>query len=213
MMKKEDELASLERRVPGNPLVSGGTSFVTHRLDSSHPQHWVFRTSASFRTAVVLLFLAGAGLAGRCLFSGKSENSISVLGAMGAVFLLTGAILLWNGSRRAQFDFKRQYYWKDRRRPKNGNAGELRESLPFREIAALQLVGKFCRGSRGYTFCSYELNLVKCNGSRLNVTSHGGKKAIEEDAARLAERLHVPLWGLETKTHSGPEQKIGRKTE
>ena len=212
MMKKKDELASLERRVSRDPLVSGGTSFVTHRLDCSHPQHWVFRTSASFRTAVVLLFLAGAGLAGRCLFSGNSENAIPVLGAMGAVFLLTGAILLWNGSRRAQFDFKRQYYRKDRR-PKNGNAGEPRESLPFREIAALQIVGKFCRGSRGCTFCSYELNLVKCNGSRLNVTSHGGKKAIEEDAARLAERLHVPLWGLETETRTGPEQKIGRKTE
>ncbi len=210
---KNDELTLLRNRISWAPLVQEGTTLITHRLDCSHPQHWVFRTSPSYRTAFQLLLLAGVCLTGNSIFSGSDDNAYLVPGGMGAFFLLAGLFLLWNGSLRANFDFRRKYYWKDRRKPRSGNMDNLRDNLPLKKIAALQIVKKFCRGNNRYTYCCYELNLVTSDGNRLNVTNHGGRTAIEEDALKLATRLNVPVWGLEDETLSGEQRKERKKAK
>ncbi len=59
------------------------------------------------------------------------------------------------------------------------------ELLPFRDIAALQLLAK----SR-----CYELNAVKPDGHRVNLFCHLQLEALRRDAGCLAEFLDVPLW-------------------
>ncbi|RWX50781.1 hypothetical protein VU01_12641, partial [Candidatus Electrothrix marina] len=44
------------------------------------------------------------------------------------------------------------------------------------------------------SYCSYEINLVLQDGSRINVVDHGKKNRIREDAHALAEFLGKPLW-------------------
>lgn len=125
----------------------------------------------------------------------------------GAFFLLTGLVLYLQSRRRARFDFGLGCYWRDRRTPKNGTPEKLRDYLPLKEVAALQIVDELCRGNKGSTYYSYELNLVKADGSRLNVIDHGGRKAIEEDARKLAGRLHVPVLGLSDGKNAPPGPK------
>lgn len=192
----ETELTALYNRVSREPLVPGGSSLVSHRLDCSDPERWEFRTSASYRGIITLFFFVGGAivLGGICGGEGMSFERLFPL-VFGAVFLLFGGVMLWNGARRARFDFGRGYYWRDRRLLRAGERNPLRDQLPLNQIAALQIVDEFCRRNRGNHYHSYELNLVKTDGSRLNVVEHGGKKAMMEDGRKLAEGLRVPLWG------------------
>lgn len=194
----ENELTSLYSRVSREPLVPGGSTLVTHRLNCSDPECWEFRTSASYRGIIALFFFIGGAIVLCGIWGGEGMNFERLFPLVfGAVFLLFGGIMLWNGARRARFDFRRGYYWRDRRKLRAGERKPLRDQLPLDQIAALQIVHELCRSGKGGGYYSYELNLVKTDGSRLNVVDHGGKKAIVEDGRKLAEGLRVPLWGAQ----------------
>lgn len=71
----------------------------------------------------------------------------------------------------------------------------LKNYTPFREIGALQLLEKWVRGGKS-SYMAYELNLVRKDGERIQVVSHGDYKKLAEDAAALSEQLRVPLWDV-----------------
>ena len=71
----------------------------------------------------------------------------------------------------------------------------LKNYTPFREVGALQLLEKWVQGGRS-SYMAYELNLVRKDGERVQVVSHGDYKKLAEDAAALSEQLRVPLWDV-----------------
>lgn len=71
----------------------------------------------------------------------------------------------------------------------------LKNYTPFREVGALQLLEKWVRGGKS-SYMAYELNLVRKDGERIQVVSHGDYKKLAEDAAALSEQLRVPLWDV-----------------
>ncbi len=207
---KEDELTSLRSRVAPEPLVSGGTNLIVQRLDTADPEYWEFRMTVSYRwiTGVILLF--GVSVMGSVFFQKDFPMCIFMI-LFGGMFLLVGLVTLSYGRRRACFDFGSGCCWRGKGRFHGGDMEKRPDYLPLREIAALQIIRKICRGYKGCSYCSYELNLVKNDGSRINILNHGGRKAVEEDARLLAERLKVPVWEPEPDKEAGQRQGSHKK--
>lgn len=208
----DDRLASLRNQVSRDPLVRGGTCLISHRLNSSRPERWEFRLSASYRWTTGILIGLGGVICGFAIAAGEGwagERLFPIV--LGGLFLLFGLISCFTSRRRPVFDFESGYYWRDRRNPRTGEMKRLRDALPLKEIAALQIVEEQCQGNRGSSYYSYELNLVKPDGTRLNVTDHGGLAEIREDAGTLAGRLQVPLWGPDDKDYEAAKTGDGKE--
>lgn len=63
------------------------------------------------------------------------------------------------------------------------------------DIHALQIIPENISGDSGTKgYCSYELNIVTKDASRINVVDHGAIQSIRDDAQTLAEKLGVPVW-------------------
>ena len=96
----ENELTSLQSRVSREPLVPGGSTLVTHRLNCSDPECWEFRTSASYRGIIALFFFVGGAIVLCGIWGGEGMNFERLFPLVfGAVFLLFGGIMLWNGAK------------------------------------------------------------------------------------------------------------------
>ncbi len=67
----DDRLASLRNQVSRDPLVRGGTCLVSHRLNSSRPERWEFRLSASYRWTTGILIGLGGVICGFAIAAGE----------------------------------------------------------------------------------------------------------------------------------------------
>lgn len=187
----DDPLAS---KVSWEPLVGGGSSFRTHRLQEAPGRLQVRRTIG--------------GLVFACVFA--VPGTIAVLAALPAAllapekgWLVGGFLLLWGagfggagwflllGSKPLTFDKRAGVYFRGKAYAHGvGRAADQQGSLGH--IHALQLVSEHISGNKGRSYRSHELNLVLDDGERVNVMDHGGE--IETCAKRLADFLDVPLW-------------------
>ena len=67
-------------------------------------------------------------------------------------------------------------------------------SVPFAEIHSIQLLDEEVRNPREQMFWSYELNLVLCDGKRINLIDHRDQREIRWDAGDLSRMMDVPIW-------------------
>jgi hypothetical protein len=61
------------------------------------------------------------------------------------------------------------------------------------DIYAIQLLSESCSWSES-SYCSYEINLVLKDKSRVNVMDHGDLNVIRNDAKTIWNFLWVPVW-------------------
>lgn len=192
------------------PLAPGGASFTTSRLKDCGNGRYEFRSTLGYCLVLLPFFVVGlaAVIAGITKLADELHTGIGII-VFGCFFLVIVYALGFQMFRRGKFDFQKKCYWKDRKDPNYRlPAEDLRDHIPFREIAALQILRETCRGSKGSTWFSYELNIVCQDGSRKNVVDHGGAAAVREDAAFLAEKLGVPVLNC---TEDNSAKEIRRK--
>lgn len=92
------------------------------------------------------------------------------------------------------FDKGRGSYYKGKEPNSDpGGVHDAKNSCIISEIHALQIISERIAQKNG-SYRSYELNIVKNDGKRLNVTDHGNKKRLLEDANILAQFLDIPVW-------------------
>jgi hypothetical protein len=174
-----------------SPLCGGGSNFRSHKLDCSDANRWAFKVSIG---AILFgSFFIGVGL-GVIALSFWQDEKVLFMRAFGLVFAVAGSALLLGMSTPTVFDKQRGYFHKGRKRPEaTFDRSKLKHYTELERIHALQLLAERVRSKNG-SYLSYELNLVLIDGSRINVTDHGGHAGIRDDARKLAEFLDKPLW-------------------
>jgi hypothetical protein len=194
----DDPLAG---QIAWSPVKSGGTNFCTHRLKQTGPQRWKFRPTLGARLfgLVFLAFGVGAAVVG---VSVAMERGVSVFGVLfptlfALIFGGVGLGLLWSLSRSVVLDAQLGWVWVRAKSPEAALPATI-EADPDHyvrtdDIHALQIVAEYCQSNES-SYYSYELNIVRHDGTRVNLVDHGNKRKILEDADRLAEALRVPVW-------------------
>ena len=91
------------------------------------------------------------------------------------------------------FDKMKSSFWKGRKTPEKGFPQNVpKDCVHLQDIHAIQLISEFVSGKSSYY--SYELNIVKKDGSRLNVIDHGSKAKLKQDDHALSMFLNKPIW-------------------
>ena len=103
----------------------------------------------------------------------------------GSVFFIVGSITLY-------FDFCPIVFRKQERLFSKGYLRKV--CVPFDNIHAIQLISD-C-GNDAESHMNYELNLVLNSKERINVLSHGKRKAVCHDAECLSRALGVSVWDM-----------------
>lgn len=121
--------------------------------------------------------------------------------------LITAAVTankFYRGLTPVVFDRTTGYYWKSRQQPGRSDTSEDKNACRIDDIYAIQLIRKSVStggsGSGGGSGISYQLNLVKKDGNRLNVTSSRNKSQLELNTEELSTFLNVPVWNFSTYT-------------
>ena len=169
-------------------IVSGGSNFHTHKLVHQANGDIRFKpTGGNISFAVGFLVIP-------VLFSPfifLDEMALIPLG----IFGLGGAWLLYHALTPIVFSFERGYFYIGRLGRNDSPWSKDLDWCKLNEIHALQIIPESISGdsdTKGY--CSYELNIVTKDASRINVVDHGDLHEIRYDAQTLAEKLGVPIW-------------------
>ncbi len=193
----DDPLAST---IDWKPLNKGGTSMQTHKLVMVNADRMEFKPASGAVLFGVLLVLVGIGIVSGVVYYEYMKNAlrmaspIVIASGIGLIFAVFGAKFIYSIKVPIVFDRMYGHYWKGWVDSVQGvDFNLLKVHVPLREIHALQVIAEFCKGQKS-SYLSYELNIVKRDGSRLNVVDHGCLKAVRDDAKQLAEFLRVPLW-------------------
>jgi len=111
---------------------------------------------------------------------------------------------IYRGTIPVVFDRTISWYWKSRQQPNRTGTSEDKNACRLSDIYAIQLIRKSVStgssSSGGSSGISYQLNLVKKDGSRLNVTSNKKKSQLQLSAGKLSTFLNVPIWEFSTYT-------------
>ena len=188
-------------RTEWSPKKSGGANFCTHRLEQAGPMSVEFRPTVMARMLYGLFFVAGIGVLVMVVYprlqNGTIEFDMQLImpAVLGMVFTAVGVALLYYGGRKIVFDRRRGYFWKGHKAPDLYRPGAgSKSAVALGDIHALQIISEFCRGSKGSSYYSYELNLVLEDASRINVVDHGAINKLRDDADKLAQFLGKPVW-------------------
>jgi len=135
-------------------------------------------------------------------FEGKTLGDLDaqayLMLSLGILLAALAVFLYKYFSKAIVFDKGQNYYWRGKREL-DGMTGahEIKGAVPLAEIHALQilseLVSSSSKGASRY-YHSYELNIVKKDGTRVNVVDHGNKRTLLEDTQMIAQFLGVPVW-------------------
>lgn len=182
------------------PTKGGGTNFRTHKFVLIDTQRAEFKATLGARLfggvfIAMGLFAACAFLIGGMATTGKRfEITLLIPIIFGLVFVAVGMLLLASTLKPIVFDKRSGYFWKGRRDPSQQfDAARLKNALPLAEIHALQIIREYVRGNKSSYF-SFELNIVRKDGTRMNVVDHGNLDKLRGDARELAAFLNVPIW-------------------
>ena len=192
--------------VDWSPAKSGGTSFKTHNLVSIEDDRYEFQAATGAKVFYGIFFLSG--LLFPIAFTAISlyNSDIGLLEAafpigFGLIFMGIGGGLWYYGSQPIVFDKISGDFWKGHQNPREVyNKSRLKHYSPLDEVHALQIISEWVGSKNRYH--SYELNLVRKDGKRINLVDHGKYDILRQDANNLAEFLNVPLWdAVEALTH------------
>lgn len=180
-----------------HPLRGGGANFQTHRLDSSNPDKLVFKATTGaklFCGLFTAIGFFGLIIPTVVFFRQGAEDWSMLLFALffGGIFSAVGLLMGYFFALPRVFDTFYGTYYKGWQRPKH-SMNSNNKTTDLNEVAAIQVLRERVSSKNG-SYYSYELNLVMRDASRINVTDHGKKSAITDDAETLAQTLGVPLW-------------------
>jgi hypothetical protein len=183
-----------------NPLKRGGTNFRTHSLTEMDYNRLQYKISPGMMIFSLLFTAIGVG-AGWFInsqlavqYSGFSLGTHWPVLVFGGLFTGAGLGMLYSGSKPIVFDKIRGFYWKGRKEPNvSMKEDELKDACRLSSIHAIQVIRERVRSDKK-SYYSYEINLVKKNGDRLNVIDHAKRDVILEDAKKLSEFLGKPVW-------------------
>jgi hypothetical protein len=167
------------------PLKRGGSNFHTHRLVETEAG------SLAVKPTVKLWLFAMAFLIPGTIMTLLAVVQLNLALLFGLPFLLVGVGLLW--PRKKSFD------------------GSMRQVtlggtvLPFASIHAVQIIAEWV-SSDDSDYLSYELNLVRTDGSRVNVFDHGHLGHVQEDARAISRCIGCPLWDATLAPQLPPDQ-------
>ena len=192
----DDEVA---RKTEWGPLKGGGRSYASHALKEIDRDRVEFRATAGALAFAGVFVLLGLFLSWQ-VYSGLTVplDRIFEVGAgwglvAGLFFAVSGLIMLYVTSRPIVFDKREGMFWKGRKPSHLPGADAEDDVARLGRIHAIQILEERVRGSKK-SYSSYELNLVRADGTRVNVVDHGKLADVRRDAAKLADFLGVPVW-------------------
>ena len=179
------------------PLKPGGTNFKTHTLVPAYGQRLEFRMAMAARIFCAVFFIPGVGiLIGGIVLAVKGTEGIWPLlfmCAFGTVFGSVGGGMYRHYNKPIVFDKGCGSFWKGRRDPRTVLENPSPQDIvPLDDVYAIQLLAEYCRSDKS-SYTSYEMNLVRTDGSRENVIDHGNAKRIRADARIVGDFLDVPV--------------------
>ena len=196
--KLDDDVAL---KTSWGPVKGGGTNFCTHSLKEISPGRVAFKIRGMAILFPSIFMLIGIAVLIGLSFAGLKQDIKLVYFAIpfGSVFFLVGFFILRSWMTPRVFDYNFGYYWKSRNEPTSpGDIQRTKEYCQLKDIHAIQLLQEYCKSSSSKggntSYYSYELNLVKEDGSRINIVDHGKRSVILEDAEKLSTFLNVPVW-------------------
>jgi len=216
------ERALLEAKKAGEPLerlieedeVAAKTSWkaigASSLRRSAHDFLEVSSTRVEFKPklftllASTLFMLSTVGI-GLTVVSKVTELEPAILYGLSAAALILISITLngfYRGMTPVVFDRGEGVFWKRRKQPDSDETTDSDSACKLSDIYAIQLIRKSqSSGSSGSgSNISYQINLVKKDGNRLNVTSNKSKSQQQSNAEALSNFLNVPVWEFSTYT-------------
>lgn len=190
---------ALALKTAWTPARAGGASMRMQQLQEVSPGRFEFRAT---RAALMVCGFIGLGAVTGSIGLGIASQVTP--GVDPRIFLVAGAVNLlislgfayWYYLRLCAprvFDTRRGLYWSGHREPPQQTVADGKTVYRLGDIHAIQLLGELCR-AKNSRYMSYELNLVRRDGQRVNVTDSGDLAALRQDAATLAARLKCKLW-------------------
>lgn len=162
------------------PLVGGGTNICTHRVQTTTSPY--SEKLLCFKKTAAAIFFCGSMILIGTLFLVNFSSYEGPEAWIGLVIVLIGAWQLWSmHAQQSVFDRSAG------RVTKGGKTHDLGQ------ICAIQLIREFVSGNKS-SYYSYELNLVRTDGERINIADHGSLHAIRVDAETLSNYLSIPVW-------------------
>ena len=191
-------------RTEWTPAKKAGNAFFTHELQQVAPDRIELRAAAKAKVMFQAILVTGLViLAALVLYVvRKGLSSVSMEAALGTCVLGVTLVAIGWGMIRLEmgpvvFDLKKSWCWKGTAEPQDTWENVTpKNSLRIADIHALQILAKTWSGRNEAhrTFTSYELNLVRSDGQRLNAMDHGDLNALQSQAQALADFLQKPLW-------------------
>ena len=184
------------------PKKSGGANFRTHKIVRGFGTRLIFRLSLGAKLFFCLFFLIGLGvLIGGVVMAvnGSSDALVPIFMCIsGSVFVVASGSTFYVINKPIVFDKDTGYFWKGRRSPRLHLVGKASKGfVRLQDIHAIQLVSEVCTSENDKdpsSYCSYEINIVIKDTSRVNIIDHGNLNRIREDAQSLSTFLEVPMW-------------------
>lgn len=189
----------LALRIEWIPVKRGGTSFQTRKLVKTSPYRMEFRATKFSLFFYTLFSFGGIGIIIVYLLSRFNQHrffidiDFLIPIFIAVAFSIAGSFLLYFGTRPVVFDKMKSAFWIGRKTPeKLLDHKSSKNTVRVNDIYAFQLISEYVRGKNSYY--SYELNIVRKDGSRVNVVDHGNKTKLKQDAQTLSLFLNKPLW-------------------
>jgi hypothetical protein len=193
---------SVADKTEWTPLKRGGSNFRSHSLTEKDYNRLQYKISPGMMIFSLLFTTIGVGSAWfmnaqlAAQYSGFSLGTHWPVLVFGGIFTSAGLGMLYSGSKPIVFDKISGFYWKGRKEPDISiPESDLKNACRLSSIHAIQVLRERVRSEKK-SYYSYEINLVKKDGSRLNVIDHGKKAVILEDAKKLSEFLGKPVWDV-----------------
>ena len=192
-------------RTGWTPLSPGGSRHITNRLSEIAPQVLSFQPTA-YRHYQSLVHLLALLVFGNMLIVSLLRDELNInrpdewwvisllvqilVGCGVTLVLLNRSIVVDGKAAQVRLGLPRlkwliPFPWLQQL---------LCRSVPFTAIHSIQLLDEEVRNPREQMFWSYELNLVLCDGKRINLIDHRDQREIRWDAGDLSRMMDVPIW-------------------
>jgi len=188
----------LALEIDWTPLHRTGIGWTSHRLKSVGPSRLRFVPTLSSH----MFPLPFLGIATYMLWQfwprlvawNHGQDGLKIVLTLGfiAVFGVIGGVTAFGLLRKIVFDRESGRFWKGLATPSPAGIEAGRQTVPLAAIHVLQLLSS--SGNDAESSTTYELNLVRHDGTRCHVLAHSGARALREDAAKLGAFLGVPVW-------------------
>jgi len=199
---KEDEVAA---KTSWKAIGASSLRRSSHDCVEVSPVRVEFKPKLSALLVTTLFMLSTVGIVFTVVSKVLELEPVILYGLSAVAAILVSFVLigLYRGMTPVVFDRGEGLFWKRRKQPDSNEITDSDSACRLSDIYAVQLIRKsHTSGSStsGSSSVSYQLNLVKKDGNRLNVTSSQSKSQQQSNAEALSKFLNVPVWEFSTYT-------------